>query len=293
MPGARVRVFAPAKINLCLHVTGQRADGYHLLETLVGFASVGDVVEVFVGGPAGLTISGPEAGGLRDDAGNLVARTAAAFWRGAPLRLHLEKHLPLASGFGGGSADAAACYRGIVALQGAGADAAALLALGADVPMCAASHPARIGGIGEVMAPVALPPLPLLLVNPRVGLATQFVFKLLAQKENPVPTPLPADLSDREALILWLAEQRNDLEPPAQMLAPVVGTVLAALRNLPGCALARMSGSGASCFGIFGSDAEAEVAASRLRRRQPHWWIAATRLDGQDRAAPQVIRETT
>ena len=288
-----VRVFAPAKINLCLHVTGQRPDGYHLLDSLVGFASVGDVVEIFAAGPAGLTISGPEAGGLRADAGNLVAKAAAAFWRDGPLKLHLEKHLPLASGLGGGSADAAACYRGIVALQGAGEDAAALLALGADVPICATSRPARIRGIGEVMEFCALPPLSLLLVNPRVEVSTQAVFKLLARKDNSALSPLPSDLSDGETLIRWLAEQRNDLELPARKIASVVGYVLAALRNLPFCALARMSGSGASCFGIFGSASEAEVAATRLRLNHPDWWITPARLDGQHRAAPQEIRETT
>ena len=291
MPG--VRVFAPAKINLCLHVTGQRADGYHRLDSLVGFASVGDILEIFAGGPAGLTISGPEAGGLRADAGNLVAKTAAAFWRDGPLKLHLAKNLPLASGLGGGSADAAACYRGIVALQGAGEDAAALLALGADVPICATSRPARIRGIGEVMEFCALPPLSLLLVNPRVEVSTQAVFKLLARKDNSALSPLPSDLSDGETLIRWLAEQRNDLEPPARKIAPVVGSVLAALRNLPFCALARMSGSGASCFGIFGSASETEIAATRLRLNHPDWWITPARLDGQDRAAPQEIRETT
>lgn len=286
-----VRVFAPAKINLCLHVTGQRADGYHLLDTLVGFASVGDWLDLCPGA-AGLTISGPEAAGLNADASNLVCRAAAAFWRGGPLGLHLDKHLPVASGLGGGSADAAACWRGIAALQGAGEDAAALLALGADVPMCAFGQPARARGIGEVVEPVTLPALVLLLVNPRVEVPTPAVFSALTRKDNPPLTPLPAHLNAKD-LVHWLKDQRNDLEQPALLIAPVIGRVLDEIAALPHCALARMSGSGASCFGIFDSDAQAEQAASRLRARHPDWWITPTRLDGQDRAAPQLMRETT
>lgn len=290
-PRPPLRVFAPAKINLALHVTGQRADGYHLLDSLVAFASVGDWLELRPGSLS-MTIAGPEAGGLQSDASNLVTRTAAAFWRGGPLGLHLEKHLPISSGIGGGSADAAACYRGIVALQGAGEDAAALLALGADVPMCALSQPARVSGIGEVVEPVALPALPVLLVNPRVEVPTPAVFKTLTCKDNPPMTPLPETLT-AASLTAWLKDQRNDLHPPAEKIAPVIGTVLAAITALQGCTLARMSGSGATCFGIFGSDDEANHAATTLREKHPHWWITAARLDGHTSTKPQLIRATT
>jgi 4-diphosphocytidyl-2-C-methyl-D-erythritol kinase len=287
-----VRVFAPAKINLCLHITGQRADGYHLIDTLVGFASVGDVVELSTEGPEGLTISGPEAAGLAADAGNLVSRMAALCWRGGPLRLHLVKNLPVASGIGGGSADAAACCRGIMALQHTPVDPAALLALGADVPMCLASQPARVSGIGEVIAPVALPPLPVLLVNPRVPVPTPAVFRALTAKSNPPLPPLPGPLT-AEALTRWLTDQRNDLQAPAVAIAPEIASTLAALSGLPGCVLARMSGSGATCFGIFASDAAVQAAAARLAETRPDWWIAGASLNGPDRAAPQLIRDTT
>lgn len=282
-----IRVFAPAKINLALHVTGQRADGYHLLDTLVGFASVGDWLELSEGA-TGFSVSGPEAAQVPADGRNSVLAAAGAF--GFTGALHLEKHLPVASGIGGGSADAAAAVRGIVALTGqepAGL-AARLLALGADVPMCHASTPARVRGIGEEIAPLPLPALPVVLVNPRVEVSTPAVFKALTEKGNPPlgAPPAPADL------LPWLAARRNDLEPPAIALVPAIGEVLGALRNC-GAGLARMSGSGATCFGIFTDDSKAGTAARALRARHPGWWVAAARLDGQDRLAPQLIRATT
>ena len=299
----RIRVFAPAKINLCLHVTGQRPDGYHLLDTLVGFASVGDWVTLDTRQKRGLTIEGPESAALDPAAPNLVMQTAMEFWgKGmGRLGLTLTKHLPVSSGIGGGSADAAATFRGILwVMDHRGKDLPTdttlvrrLLALGADVPMCVMSDAAHVRGIGEVMTPVALPPLPLLLVNPRVPVPTPAVFKALTRKDNPAPPPLPTDLKGPEPLIRWLQDQRNDLQLPATEIAPVIGTVLHALAALPGCALARMSGSGATCFGIFTSDAEAEQAATLLRKSHPDWWITATRLNSQTRVEPQVIRDTT
>jgi 4-diphosphocytidyl-2-C-methyl-D-erythritol kinase len=287
----RVCVFAPAKINLALHVTGRRADGYHLLDTLVAFASLGDRVVLDLDTPPGLTLSGPESAGVPADGRNLVARTLAAFWPAAAPGITLEKNLPPASGIGGGSADAAATWRAMAALGGwpapGPADMARLLALGADIPMCLASRPARVTGIGETIQPLpALAALPAILVNPRVEVPTPAVFAALGHKENPALAPLAADPTDRPALIDWLARQRNDLEAPAITLAPVIAQVLAALRALPGCRLARMSGSGATCFALMSDEAAAASATQWLEQEHPGWWVRAALIDAQDRSAP-------
>lgn len=261
-------MFAPAKLNLTLHVTGRRADGWHLLDSLVVFADAGDTVEP--GAAPGLTISGPFAAGLTDGPDNLVRRAAAL--AGAPeAALHLTKRLPPASGMGGGSSDAAATLR----LLGAAPPVEALMRLGADLPVClAAPQPARMGGLGERVDPVAhLPGLWLVLVNPGTPLATPAVFRALARPDNPpMPDPLPA-FRDTAALTAWLATQRNDLEPPARALEPGIGAAVAALAAQPGCALARMTGSGATCFGIFATRAARDAAAAALAR--PGWWVAA------------------
>ena len=292
---ARVRVFAPAKVNLALHVVGRRADGYHLVDTLVAFASVGDWVELDSAAPEGLTITGPESAGLDPAGGNLVMRAAAEFWAAGPLGLHLDKHLPVSSGIGGGSADAAAAFRGMVRLNErlglnaapSGDVARRLLSIGADVPMCARSIPARIGGIGERIEPLdTLAPLAMVLVNPRVQVSTLEVFKKLMKKDNSAMESMPADLTDTRALVHYLARQRNDLQGPAMAAAPMIGTVLDRLAASAGCGLARMSGSGATCFGIYKSQAAAEAAAEALSKDHPEWWVKSAVLDGQTRAAP-------
>jgi 4-diphosphocytidyl-2-C-methyl-D-erythritol kinase len=267
------REFAPAKINLTLHVTGQRADGYHLLDSLVVFAEVGDWVSV-TEGPLGLTISGPQAAALPVTDDNLVLRAALAM--GVSARIRLEKHLPIASGIGGGSADAAACLRALAELTGADLpDAAAVLALGADVPVCLAGRPVRMQGVGEVLTPVpALPQMFVVLVNPGVGVATPAVFKALPRKDNS-PMPAVPKCEGAAEFAAWLAEQRNDLEAPAQVLAPVIGDVKAALAAQPGCLLAQMSGSGATCFGLFDTLDQAETARVAITQQRPEWWSAA------------------
>lgn len=298
---ARVRVFAPAKVNLALHVTGQRADGYHLLDSLVGFASVGDWVTLDTGKKRGLSITGPEGKSLDPDVGmpNLVIRTAMEFWRKGmgPLGLTLDKHLPVSSGIGGGSADAAATFRGMLWLsEQIGKPLPMdletmkrLLRLGADVPMCLTCDPARVQGIGERIEPFpGLARLALVLVNPRVAVPTPDVFKALAQKDNSPLDALP-DLADAAALVRWLARQRNDLEAPAITVAPQIAAVLRTLGGVTGCRLARMSGSGATCFGIFDSPEAAQSAAARLASLRPEWWVAATVLNGQDRAGPEAL----
>ncbi|MFC3181470.1 4-(cytidine 5'-diphospho)-2-C-methyl-D-erythritol kinase [Cypionkella sinensis] len=267
-----LRVFAPAKINLALHVTGQRGDGYHLLDSLVVFAGVGDWVTAEASDQLSLRVTGPFGAGLSGD--NLVLRAARCL--GVTAALELDKQLPVASGIGGGSADAAAALRALCGLTGrALPDAAAVLALGADVPVCLAGVPLRMQGVGEVLTPLpALPACYLVLVNPGVAVATPAVFKALARRDNPAMESIPqwATASD---LATWLHAQRNDLEAPAMALAPVIAEVKAALEARPGCLLARMSGSGATCFGLFASEELAKAAAGVLRDEAPAWWVAA------------------
>ena len=288
-------VFAPAKINLTLHITGQRDDGYHLLDSLVVFAPVGDALRVAPAAELSLRLEGPEAEGLPANGDNLALRAAAMVGEGQGAEIILEKTLPVASGIGGGSADAAAAARAVLAgagaLDGAGLARAeaALLALGADVPMCLRSRPVRVRGIGEGLEPVTLPPLPAVLANPRVPVSTPQIFRSLTSRDNPpMPEVLP-EFVDAEALIDWLKDMRNDMEPAAKALEPMIGTVLSELSALPGCRLARMSGSGATCFGLFATMAEAGAAAAALRAARPDWWIAEGLLgDQQARAMPRL-----
>lgn len=288
------RVFAPAKINLCLHVTGQRADGYHLLDSLIGFADVGDVLEIGADDGGALTVTGPEAAALAGGE-NIIIRTLAAFGA-SQFGVKLTKILPVASGMGGGSTDAAAAYRGICALQMRGAvdaDAALLLALGADVPMCAAALPARVQGIGEQITPLPnLARLPAVLVNPRVPVSTIDVFKALRNKNNPPLAALPPRLDQPRELLDWLSQQRNDLQDVAIALVPQIAKVLAALADQR-ASLARMSGSGASCFGLFENDHDAQRATSALRAQYPDWWVVKSAINGPIAVAPQAMRSTT
>ena len=286
-----IEVFAPAKVNLALHVTGRRADGYHLLDSLVSFAPVGDLLRLAPSMGFSLALTGPEAAAVPAGPDNLVLR-AAAFWGVATggaatggARIVLQKNLPAASGIGGGSSDAAAALRGLATLHAAAAALPeGLERLGADVPMCLVPRPARTRGIGEDITPVVLPPLPAVLVNPRLAVATPDVFNALTQKENPPLPEIPAFATATDC-IAWLALQRNDLQAPAVALAPVIATVLGVLSASAGCALARMSGSGATCFGLFATEAEAVAAKAAIARQHPGWWCAAAVLDDQRRAA--------
>lgn len=262
---------APAKVNLFLHVTGRRADGYHLLDSLVVFAAAGDVLRGEVAGGLNLEVQGPFAASLSGEPDNLVLRAARSLGgRGA--RLVLEKNLPVASGIGGGSADAAAALRLLCRLwKLAPPDLPGIaLALGADVPVCLARRPSRMGGVGERLdvAP-RLPRCGLVLVNPGVAVATPEVFRA-RRGDWSAPAELPRAWPDVAAMASDLQELRNDLEPPAIALQPVIGEVISALATVPGCRLARMSGSGATCFGLFDDPVMASEAAMRLRR--PDWW---------------------
>ncbi|MDD8023940.1 MAG: 4-(cytidine 5'-diphospho)-2-C-methyl-D-erythritol kinase [Paracoccaceae bacterium] len=290
----RIETLAPAKINLTLHVTGQRADGYHLLDSLVTFAPVGDRLLIGPGAGLSLMVDGPEAAGVPADASNLVLKMAALLPAGHGATLRLRKYLPAASGIGGGSSDAAAALRGLAAFWGLVAtDLPApdrLAALGADIPMCMMPEPLRARGIGADLTPVSLPPLPAILVNPRVEVPTPAVFKALTQKQNP---PMPAQLppfADAPALISWLERQRNDLQAPACAVQPIIATVLETLQTLPGARLARMSGSGATCFALFTTMAEAEAAHHTLCATCPAWWSTCALLgDQRAAAAPQAV----
>ena len=325
---------ARAKINLTLRVLGRRADGYHELESLVAFAGTGDALSLVPGPDLSLTIDGPRGQGLPVDDTNLILRaTHALEAETGPLRtghFHLVKRLPVASGIGGGSADAAAALRLLARLNGVSHDDPALqraaAATGADVPVCLASRARIMAGIGERLGhPLTLPPLFALLVNPGVPVETAPVFRALGlqpgqrhppQASFPNLSPHPEEAAsaavskdapagsrtsltilrdallrsapqdegspgsglDRAALLDALNQAGNDLEAPARRVAPVIDTVLAALRAQPGCRLARMSGSGATCFALFDDCHRSAAAGRALAREQAGWWVKATVL---------------
>jgi 4-diphosphocytidyl-2-C-methyl-D-erythritol kinase len=277
---------APAKINLALHVTGRREDGYHLLDSLVVFAEIGDELTAVPAARDALTVTGPFGSGLEAGENNLVSRAMAAFRARWPdhidtaLAVTLRKNLPVAAGLGGGSADAAAMLRlmrGLGSGTVADADLFALAeTLGADVPACLLSTALVAGGTGEVLRPLpSFPGCHVVLVNPLLPVSTPEVFRRLERRENPPLPPLPEPLTRPAQLALWLAETRNDLEPPALDMVPVIGTLIEQLARAPGCILARMSGSGATVFGLFGSSAQAHQAAHELRSTTPGYWVAA------------------
>ena len=277
---------APAKVNLALHVVGRRADGYHSLESLVVFVDVADEVRIAPAAFAEFTLTGPFAEGLRAEETNLVTRAVAGFterWPGRaphPLKITLVKNLPIASGLGGGSADAAAALRAMSRLCDAPPTLAELsdlgLGLGADVPVCLLSRPAEMRGIGEIIHPLpTFPALHMVLVNPMQPVATGEVFRRLARRDNPAMPGLPSPMDRPAQLALWLEETRNDLEAPAVALVPEIGALIAELNAIDAVILARRSGSGATVFGLFASAAQAHDAAHHLRQRHPDYWVAA------------------
>lgn len=278
----RVTEAGHAKVNLFLHLLGRRDDGYHEIDSLVVFAAPADTLRAEPAAELSLAIDGPFCATLAG-ADNLVLRAARALavatGTTAGARLTLTKALPVASGIGGGSADAAAALRALNRLWGLGLSAEQLAALGAglgaDVPVCVHGQPARMGGIGErIVAAPTLPRFGLLLANPGLALATAAVFAARRGGFD-APATLPASWPDAAAMARDLAGCRNALEPAAIALCPPIASVLAALRALPGAHLARLSGSGATCFALFDDDATAAAAACALRAAQPSWWIAA------------------
>ncbi|MFK7940443.1 MAG: 4-(cytidine 5'-diphospho)-2-C-methyl-D-erythritol kinase [Roseovarius sp.] len=273
-----VKVFAPAKINLTLHVTGKRADGYHLLDSLVVFADVGDIVTVTEASETTLTVNGPMARNVPTDARNIMVRAAAFF--GQTAALHLTKNLPPAAGIGGGSSDAVATLQGLSQLTGRTIPQD-VVRLGADVPVCLLGQTCRMRGVGEDISPLPdMPGLHAVLVNPMVPVLTQSVFTALQSAHNaPMPQDVPRGLSGAD-LIDWLSGMRNDLEAPALQAEPMIAQVIAALKLTPGCGLVRMSGSGGTCFGLYADADSAASAAQHLSETHPGWWIKAAHLNG-------------
>lgn len=276
---------AAAKINLTLRIVGRRADGYHSLESLVVFADVADHLTLQPGPDVALAVSGPFAASCGTGADNLVLKAVAALRARVDAltagHFKLEKNIPVAAGLGGGSADAAAALRLLATVNGIAAGdarlAAAALAVGADVPVCLDGRPRVMRGLGEQLsAPLALPELDAVLVNPGVPLATREVFAAL--KPGAGDKKALGEIPPGKDLIAFLQGHGNDLTPAALSCAPVVADVLRALSDLPGVRLARMSGSGATCFALFDSAAAASAAAQRLAAVQKDWWVCATRL---------------
>ncbi|WP_196259553.1 4-(cytidine 5'-diphospho)-2-C-methyl-D-erythritol kinase [Pelagibacterium limicola] len=278
---------APAKVNLALHVTGRREDGFHTLHSLCVFTELGDQLFAAPAKEDRLTISGPFAGDLPSGRSNLVLRTIERFRLKFPdhlnggVAIHLEKHLPVAAGLGGGSADAAAVLRMLARMSSppvTDGDLFSLAAsLGADVPMCLFSTTCEVLGIGERLKPLSMfPPVHLVLVNPLTPVVTADVFQRLSSRENPPMPTLPEALDRAAMLSLWLEDTRNDLEAPATEVVPAITDVIAAIKATSGCALARMSGSGATCFGLYGSAPAAHQAAHDLREKLSGYWVAAT-----------------
>ena len=310
-----LRTVARAKVNLTLEIRGRRPDGYHELESLTAFTRFGDTLEFRAGQPFSLQVDGPFASSIAG--GNLVQRAAELYVQYANAReaadalttgegvlpiasgiFRLDKQIPVAAGLGGGSADAAAALRllsgladGAAALSDVGAPSPssapfALLPLarelGADVPVCLFSKPAIMTGIGEQMRFLTdFPAIPVLLVNPRLPLATADVFRELRAKPLSGAidqSPPLAALNGIDEVVSYAAARSNDLEAPAKRLLPVIGTMLEALASCPGALLARLSGSGPTCFALFRTESELETAALQVSEAHPEWWVKATTL---------------
>lgn len=275
---------APAKINLALHITGQREDGYHLLDSLVVFGGATDRLIFKPSEHLHLSVKGPFAEGLRQEPDNLIVRAARMLAkelnRNAEAELVLEKYLPISAGIGGGSADAATTLLGLLRLWERTIKddklRAIALKLGADVPMCLEGSCLRARGIGDELEPGPRLPrdLGMVLINPRVPVSTPDVFKRLKRKTNDEIGPIPSAFLSAAALADWIGDLRNDLQMAAIDQVPVIETVLQALTDDGDCLFARMSGSGATCFGLFASVKHAEYACRRLAFSHPNWWVS-------------------
>ena len=276
-----------AKINLDLRICGRRTDGYHDLDSIVVFADMGDRLTFEPADRLALSIEGPFGGELSNGDDNLVLRAAKALanlaGRAADVRITLEKCLPIASGIGGGSADAAATLRGLTRLWNLPLGHADLVPLacklGADVPACLEASAIRMEGIGDRLIPISLPVRPpVLLVNPGIALSTPDVFRGLEVHSGTRDPSRHSGLRTELSFRTQLEDSVNDLETPAIRMAPVIGEVLAGMRRQTGCALARMSGSGATCFALFDSIAERDHAASALSGAHSDWWVVGTNI---------------
>lgn len=283
---------ARAKVNLTLRVLGRRADGYHDIESLVVFADCADTLTLTPGSELSLTTGGPGAEACGDTANNLVIRAARLLGERIPgLTLGhftLDKHLPVAAGIGGGSADAAAALRLLAQANGIASDDQRIVDVaretGADIPVCLASKACTMTGVGENLSMLDVPSMPCVMVNPRVGVATKDVFaalglgkgEFLAGAGDVMLSPgWPADGASFDAWLDAIGRGTNDLERPALKVEPIIGDVLAALRATEGVRLARMSGSGATCFAIFQTIGDAGQAAKTISTAHPGWWVHA------------------
>lgn len=276
---AKVTAFAPAKLNLTLHVTGRRSDGYHVLDSLVVFADVGDQITAESDSNLWLDVSGPMAQGVPSDARNLMLKAAALMPLGQGAALSLTKNLPAASGIGGGSSDAAATLRALSQLWNVPLPTSEmLLKLGADLPVCMTPLPQRMSGIGEKLSLVPnVPELSILLVNPKIEVPTPAVFKAMTNRDNPGMTRALPAWSSQSEFVNWLSDQRNDMQTAACALASEISTCLTALEAVEGCQLARMSGSGATCIGVFVTANAANSAEQALKSIYPNWWVTAAK----------------
>jgi 4-diphosphocytidyl-2-C-methyl-D-erythritol kinase len=277
--------FAPAKLTLYLHVLGKDARGYHLLDSLVAFANIGDELSFKPAEALTLTVLGPYGEGLDNGEDNLIWRAAtemgAAFGRAPNVAITLTKNLPVASGIGGGSADAAACLRALCASwhidpQDPRVHAIALK-LGADVPVCLASRATYMGGVGEVLTPLGadLPEVSIVLANPGIACPTKTVFEF--RKGEFSEAGRFSHPNSPEELVDMLEANRNDLTEAAKIVVPQIGNVLLALRKQEAM-LARMLGSGATCLGIFNTARSASTAAREIAQAHPQWWVRAGQL---------------
>lgn len=281
---------ARAKVNLTLRVLGRRPDGYHDLDSIVAFADCADRLTFEPGIELALTTAGPRASECGDAGDNLVLRAARALSEVIPGlitgRFTLDKHLPVAAGIGGGSADAAAALRLLAGANNIAFSDARVMsvarATGADIPVCVASHACVMAGVGDNLTPLNLPAIPCVMVNPRVAVPTAAVFAALGLRHGQLRVgiaevleaiTLPKAGASLEDWIVQLSGGTNDLEAPALKVQPVIGDVLAALRRSPGVRLARMSGSGATCFAIYNNDEQAKSAAAGITRGNPGWWV--------------------
>lgn len=274
--------FAPAKVNLTLHVIGQRDDGYHLLDSLVTFADIGDYLTIEPACDLSLSVIGPMAEGVPTDTSNLVMK-AAQILHGQGGHITLDKHLPAAAGIGGGSSDAAAALRILSDFWHCAIPENTAL-LGADVPVCLNPVVQRMSGIGDVLTsgPV-MPMIPAVLVNPKVHVPTPAIFKALKIKNNSPMPELPHQFDAISDVVEFLVECRNDLTVPATQLAPIIADVLEKITQT-NAAFVQMSGSGATCFGLYDTQAEAAAAAEMLRNTTD-WWVVETLLGDQTKRA--------
>ena len=271
--------FSPAKVNLSLHVVGQQADGLHLLDSLVTFPAIGDNLSFSNSGKLNLSISGVTEENLPSNQENLILKSAKLFNKDYIRKILLTKELPISSGIGGGSANAATTIRDARSL-GLDISLSDILDLGSDVLACLKSQPLRMTGVGDKLQMISIWPKTgfIVLVNPRVQLETTKVFSALKQKHNkPMPEILP-DFCNFRTLVDFIIENRNDLEETAIKLEPTIYEVLTELKKDKKCLISRMSGSGATCFGLFEFAEDASEAERRLRTDFPKWWVASSKL---------------